>query len=201
MIIIGLTGSIGMGKSTTAEMLRDLGVPVHDADAAVKEARRRGGPAFNAIAKRFPNVITASGEVDREKLASEVFSNPAALADLEAIFHPLVKESEERFIEENRRKGTSIIALDMPLLFEVGAEKRVDFVAVVTAPAFIQRHRVLLRKGMTEERYKQILARQMPDAEKCKRADFIIPTGYGKFITKLALKLMLRTVKKQCDLR
>ncbi len=201
MIIIGLTGSIGMGKSTVAEILRRLSIPVHDADAAVKQATSQGGAGFQVIAKRFPNVINASGEIDRERLAREVFSNPSALANLEAILHPLVKESEDRFIAEHKRLGTKIVALDIPLLFETGAEKRVNFVAVVSAPAFIQRRRVLARKGMTEERFQQIISRQMPDSEKRKRADFVIPTGFGIIITKLALKLMLRSIKKQTEVR
>ncbi len=179
MVVLGLTGSIGMGKSTTAGMFRYLGVPVHDADAAVHRLTGPGGAAVAAVAAEFPDAVR-DGAVDRRVLGARVFEDPAALDRLEAILHPLVRAEEKRFLDRHRRRRAPLVVLDVPLLFETGGEARCDAVVVVTAPAFLQRQRALRRPGMTEERLARVLARQMPDAEKRRRADFVVPTGLGR---------------------
>lgn len=176
MIVLGLTGSIGMGKSTTARMFRDAGVPVHDSDETVH--RLYAGKAAELIEKRFPGVVH-EGVVDREKLAKAVLGQPDALQDLERIVHPLVRADADAFLERHRQEGARLALLDIPLLFETGGEDRVDRIVVVTAPAEVQRERVLARPGMTEEKFKAILSRQVPDAEKRRRAYYIIDTGQG----------------------
>jgi dephospho-CoA kinase len=176
MIILGLTGSIGMGKSTTAAMFAAEGVPVNDADAVVHELYR--GKAVPLVGAAFPDAIV-DGLVDRNRLSASVLGDPAALKRLEAIVHPLVREAETEFLARHRAAGTPLVVLDIPLLFEVGAEGRVDRVAVVSAPADVQRSRVLARPGMTVEKFEAILAKQVPDAEKRARADFVIDTGRG----------------------
>ncbi len=176
MIVLGLTGSIGMGKSTTARMFRDAGVPVHDSDETVH--RLYAGKAAGLIEKRFPGVVH-DGVVDREKLAKAVLGQPDALKDLERIVHPLVRADADAFLERHRQEGARLALLDIPLLFETGGEDRVDRILVVTAPAGVQRERVLARPGMTEEKFEAILSRQVPDAEKRRRADYIIDTGQG----------------------
>ena len=176
MIILGLTGSIGMGKSTTAAMFAAHGVPVNDADAVVHELYR--GKAVPLVAEAFPGVVI-DGVVDRNRLSTAVLGNPVALKRLEAIVHPLVREAEMAFLARHRSAGTPLVVLDIPLLFEVGAEGRVDRIAVVSAPADVQRARVLARSGMTAEKFEAILAKQVPDAEKRGRADFVIETGLG----------------------
>lgn len=176
MIVLGLTGSIGMGKSTTARMFRDAGVPVHDSDETVH--RLYAGKAAGLIEKRFPGVVH-DGVVDREKLAKAVLGQPDALKDLERIVHPLVRADADAFLERHRQEGARLALLDIPLLFETGGEDRVDRILVVTAPAGVQRERVLARAGMTEEKFEAILSRQVPDAEKRRRADYIIDTGQG----------------------
>ncbi|GLS30085.1 dephospho-CoA kinase [Mesorhizobium albiziae] len=176
MIILGLTGSIGMGKSTTAKMFAEAGIPVHDSDEAVH--RLYAGPAAELVEAEFPGTA-ANGAVDREKLSRAVVGSDAAMKALERIVHPLVRADANAFVEDNRRKGAPLIVLDIPLLFETGGRDRVDKVAVVTAPADIQRERVLARPGMTLEKFDAILAKQMPDAEKRRRADFIVDTGGG----------------------
>jgi len=176
MIILGLTGSIGMGKSTTAAMFAALGVPVNDADAVVHELYR--GTAVPLVAEAFPDAIV-DGAVDRNRLSAAVLGNPAALKRLESIVHPLVRQAETAFVAHHRSAGTPLVVLDIPLLFEVGAEERVDSIAVVSAPAEIQRARVLARPGMTAEKFESILAKQVPDAQKRARADFVIDTGQG----------------------
>lgn len=176
MIRLGLTGSIGMGKSTTAQMFRDRGVPVIDADAIVHDLYR--GEAVPFIEQAFPG-STKDGEVNRPRLAELLAENPAGFKALEAIVHPLVWKKEREAVEAQERAGASVIVLDIPLLFENGADKRVDKVAVVTADAAVQKERVLRRPGMTEEKFQMILSRQMPDSEKRRRADFIIDTGLG----------------------
>jgi dephospho-CoA kinase len=176
VIILGLTGSIGMGKSTTARMFAEAGVPVHDSDETVH--RLYSGKAAPLVERRFPGT-TVDGVVDRDRLAKAVFGNAAALKELEDIVHPLVRQDEERFLEEQRARGTPLVVVDIPLLFEVGAESRVDRIAVVSAPAAIQRRRVLSRPGMTEARFEAILAKQLPDAEKRRRADYVIDSGNG----------------------
>ncbi|MFC3723912.1 dephospho-CoA kinase [Neoaquamicrobium sediminum] len=176
MIVLGLTGSIGMGKSTTARMFRDAGVPVHDSDETVH--RLYAGKAARLIEKRFPGVVH-DGVVDREKLAKAVLGQPDALKDLERIVHPLVRADADAFLERHGQEGARLALLDIPLLFETGGEDRVDRIVVVTAPAEVQRERVLVRPGMTEEKFEAILSRQVPDAEKRRRADYIIDTGQG----------------------
>lgn len=186
MIILGLTGSIGMGKSTTARMFEEAGVPVHDSDKTVH--RLYAGKAAPLIERRFPG-STADGVVDREKLAKAVLDHAGALKELEAIVHPLVREDEKLFLEKERGRGTPLVVLDIPLLFEVGAEDRVDKVAVVSAPPEVQRQRVLSRPGMTEAKFEAILEKQVPDAEKRRRADYVIDSGNG-------LEPARRTVKR-----
>lgn len=176
MIVLGLTGSIGMGKSTTAAMFRELGVPVHDSDEAVH--RLYAGAAIPLVEEAFPGT-TRTGVVDRAELASRVLGNPEALARLENIVHPLVRADADAFVARHREAGTPLVVLDIPLLFETGGEDRVDKIVVVTAPPEVQRRRVLARPGMTEEKFTAILAKQVPDAEKRRRADFIIDTGEG----------------------
>lgn len=174
--LIGLTGSIGMGKSTTAGMFHDLGVPVWDADAAVHRLYAAGGPAAPKIAALCPEAVQ-DGAVDRARLKAWIASHPGALARLEAVVHPLVAADRAAFIAKAAQDGAKVVLLDIPLLFETGAERAVDAIVVVSAPTELQRQRVLERPGMTEAHLKTILDRQMPDAEKRKRADFIIDTS------------------------
>ena len=176
MIVLGLTGSIGMGKSTTAKMFVDEGVPVHDSDAAVH--RLYAGAAAPLIEARFPGTVV-DGTVDRERLARAVLGDRQALRDLEAIIHPLVRADADAFLARHRAAGAPLAVLDIPLLFETGGRDRVDQVVVVTAPAGVQRERVLARHGMTEEKFAAIHARQVPDAQKRAEADHIIDTGEG----------------------
>jgi dephospho-CoA kinase len=176
MIVLGLTGSIGMGKSATAQMFAEAGVPVHDADAAVHRLYR--SDAVPAIEARFPGTTSAAG-VDREALARQVLGNAAAIADLEAIVHPLVRADADAFLAKAKAEGRRVAVLDIPLLFETGGEGRVDAVVVVSAAKSVQRARVLARPGMTEEKFAAILAKQMPDEEKRRRAHFVVDTGRG----------------------
>lgn len=176
MRLVGLTGSIGMGKSTTAQMFREEGVAVHDSDAAVHEIYR--GPHSELIGQAFPGSI-AGGVVDRAKLAAMTLGRPQEIARLESIVHPLVQKMRRAFLEAERRRGAKIAVVDVPLLYETGAEKQVDKVVVVTAAPEIQRERVMARPGMTEEKFRAILARQLPDSEKRKRADFVVHTDRG----------------------
>lgn len=176
MLLIGLTGSIGMGKSTTAQIFRDLGVPVHDADAAVHEIY--GTTARAPVAQLYPDVVDEDG-VNRTKLAAIVLSDPEALKRLEAIVHPLVLEHRRNFIDANASKGAPIIVCDVPLLFETGTDRDMDLTMVVSAPAAVQNERVMARSGMTEARFSSIMAKQLPDAEKRRRAHVVIDTGRG----------------------
>ena len=191
MFILGLTGSLGMGKSTTARFFSEEGVPVHDADAVVH--RLYEGEAVAAIEAAFPGT-TAGGKVDRTRLAARVLGDGAALARLEAIVHPLVQDAERRLVAEARLRGEKIAVLDIPLLFESGADRRVDAVVVVSAPPNVQRARVLERPGMTVEKLEAILARQMPDAEKCARADFVVDTSQGFDAARAQVRAILATV-------
>lgn len=177
--IIGLTGSIGMGKTTVARMFMRHGVVACDSDAIVHALLGAGGKAVAAIAKLFPATLK-DGAIDRQALGKEVFGNKVKLAKLEAIVHPLVVEGQRAFIRRAKLQGKKIVLLDIPLLFETGAEKRCHSVVVVSAPAFIQRQRVLARPRMTEEKFKNILARQMPDTQKRRLGDVVIDTGLGK---------------------
>jgi dephospho-CoA kinase len=174
MIVLGLTGSIGMGKSTVAAMFAEEGVPVFDADEAVHTLQGLGGRIVGAIEAAFPGTTGPQG-VDREALRDRVFGNPAEFARLEAIVHPAVAEERAAFLERHRL--APLVVLDVPLLFETGGEAAVDKVAVVSAPAEVQRARTLARAGMTAHRLEAILARQLPDADKRLRADFVISTG------------------------
>ncbi len=174
MIIVGLTGSIGMGKSTIAAMFADAGVPVHDADETVH--RLYSGRAASLIEKAFPGT-TSDGIVDRAKLGAAVLGDKDALKRLEAIVHPLVREDEMAFLQSARESGAALVVLDIPLLFETGGEIRVDKTVVVSAPPNAQRRRVLSRPGMTSEKFEAILSKQVPDAEKRARADYIVDTG------------------------
>jgi dephospho-CoA kinase len=176
MFVLGLTGSLGMGKSTTAKFFTEEGVPVQDADAVVH--RLYEGEAVPLIEAAFPGT-TAGGKVDREKLAKHVLGNPAALKKLEAIVHPLVAQERERFLAEAERSGAKVAVLDIPLLFETGGEARCDAVVVVTAPAGVQRQRAFERPGMTDDKFLAIIGKQMSDAEKRARADFIVDSGQG----------------------
>ncbi|HVI90779.1 MAG TPA: dephospho-CoA kinase [Dongiaceae bacterium] len=178
MIVLGLTGSIGMGKSAAARMFRRHGIPVHDADAAVHRLLGKGGAAVPLIAAAFPGTVVA-GRVDRPALGAKVFGHPQELRRLEAILHPLVQAATRRFLRRQQARRQKLAVLDIPLLFETGAEKRCDAVVVVTAPRAVQRARVLARARMTPERLAEVERQQMPDAEKRRRADFIIETGHG----------------------
>jgi dephospho-CoA kinase len=191
MFILGLTGSLGMGKSTTARFFAEEGVPVHDADAVVH--RLYEGEAAAAIEAAFPGT-TAGGKVDRTRLAARVLGDGAALARLEAIVHPLVQDAERRLIAEARTRGEKVAVLDIPLLFESGADRRVDAVVVVSAPPEVQRARVLERPGMTVEKLEAILARQMPDAEKRARADFVVDTSQGFDAARAQVRAILAAV-------
>ena len=185
MIVLGLTGSIGMGKSTTARMFMEEGVPVHDSDAAVH--RLYAGAAAPAVEALFPGTVV-DGAVDRSRLAEAIMGRPQALKKLEALIHPMVRREADRFVEEERRKGTPLVVLDIPLLFETGGTDRVDRILVVTAPPEVQRQRVLSRPGMTEEKLAAILARQVPDEEKRRRADFLIDTSLGMEAARKAVR-------------
>ena len=178
MINVGLTGSIGMGKSTTAAMFRDAGVPVYDADAAVAELYLAGGAAVAPLEAAFPGV-TKNGAVDREALRQRVLGDDTAMARLNAIVHPLLGKDRSDFYEKAQAAGASMVVLDIPLLFETGGDRNMDVVVVASAPANLQRLRVLARPGMNPERFEDILGRQMPDLEKRARADFIVDTSQG----------------------
>ncbi len=175
MIVLGLTGSIGMGKSTAAKMFAEAGIPVHDSDEAVH--RLYAGAGAPLVEAAFPGTVR-DGVVDRTTLAGKVLGNSEALKRLESIIHPLVRADADAFLARHRAAGAPLAVLDIPLLFETGGRDRVDKVVVVSAPADVQRIRVLRRPGMTEEKFASILARQVPDAEKRARADFVIDTGH-----------------------
>lgn len=176
MIILGLTGSIGMGKSTTAKLFAEAGVPVYDADAAVH--RLYEGEAAAAIEEAFPGTIV-EGKVDRARLSSRVVHDPAAMKRLEGIVHPMLGASRQRFLDDAERSGARVAVVDVPLLYETGGEKRVDAVVVVTTTPEVQRERILARENMSSEKLDAILARQLPDSEKRARADFIVDTSHG----------------------
>jgi dephospho-CoA kinase len=190
VVVIGLTGSLGMGKSTTARFFAEAGVPVHDADLTVH--RLYAGEAAPIIEAQFPGVGTAQG-IDRDKLAKRVLDDPEALRCLEAIIHPLVRREEARFVDAAERAGAPVAVLDIPLLFETGSDHRVDAVVVVTAPVAVQRARALMRSGMTEEKFHALLAKQMPDAEKRRRADFVVDTSQGFDFARRQVRAILQT--------
>ena len=176
MIVLGLTGSIGMGKSTTAKLFAEAGAPVYDADATVHLVYE--GEAVATIEAAFPG-STANGRVDRTKLSAQVVHDPAAIARLEQIVHPMLRAYHQKFLDDAERSGAPVAVVDVPLLFETGGENRVDAVVVVTTTPEIQRQRILARDNMTGEKLDAILARQLPDAEKRRRADFVVDTSHG----------------------
>ena len=188
MIVLGLTGSIGMGKSTTAKMFTDAGVPVHDSDEAVH--RLYAGEAAPLIEAAFPGTVR-DGVVDRTELSRHVLGDATALKKLEAIIHPLVRANANAFLDRSRNAGAPIAVLDIPLLFETNGRGRVDKVVVVTASADAQRQRVLARPGMSEQKFEAILAKQVPDAEKRKRADYIVDTGDGLAAAREAVRAII----------
>lgn len=197
MVILGLTGSIGMGKSVAAGMFRRLGVPVHDADAAVHRLLGRRGEAVGAVAAAFPDVLR-DGTIDRAELGRRVFGDPAALERLEGVLHPAVRRDQAAFLRRQARRRCSLVVLDVPLLYETGADADCDAVAVVSAPPFVQAARVLARPGMTRQRLAAIRAQQMADAEKRRRADFLIPSGLGRRVT---LRAVMRIVARARTLK
>jgi dephospho-CoA kinase len=176
MIVLGLTGSIGMGKSTTAKLFAEAGVPVYDADATVHALYE--GEAAPSIEAAFPGT-TVDGKVDRTRLSARVVQDPAAIKQLEGIVHPMLGASRQKFLREAEQSGAPVAVVDVPLLYETGGEKRVDAVVVVTTTPEIQRQRILARDNMTREKLDAILARQLPDPEKRKRADFVVDTSHG----------------------
>ncbi|MBL0936856.1 MAG: dephospho-CoA kinase [Rhizobiaceae bacterium] len=192
MIVIGLTGSIGMGKSTTARFFREAGVPVHDSDEAVH--RLYAGKAAPLIEAAFPGTVT-NGVVDRALLGNRILGDAAALKTVERIVHPLVRADADAFLAEHRAAGQKLAVLDIPLLFETGGEGRVDRIVVVSAPADIQRERVLARPGMSVEKFEAILAKQVPDAEKRKRADFVVDSGGGLEAARAAVEAIVAELK------
>jgi len=193
MLILGLTGSIGMGKSTTAKLFVEAGVPVYDADAAVHKIYE--GEAAPAIEAAFPGTTTG-GKVDRIKLSAKVLHNPAAIKQLEQIVHPMLGASRQKFLDDAERSGAPVAVVDVPLLFETGGEKRVDAVVVVTTSPEAQRERILARDNMTGDKLDAILARQLPDAEKRRRADFIVDTSHGLDPVRARIRDILAEVVK-----
>ena len=191
MKIIGLTGSIAMGKSVAAKMFRRLGLPVRDSDATIHRLLAKGGAGVAPVAKLCPDAIV-DGAVDRRKLGAKVFADPAALAHLEAILHPLARQDMKAFLDRHRRQRTKRVVLDVPLLYETGIDAICDLVVVVSASPTIQRLRALSRPGMTDEKLAGILARQMPDSEKRRRADIVAITALGYLPTLRALKRAIR---------
>jgi dephospho-CoA kinase len=196
VIILGLTGSIGMGKSTAAGMLRRMRVPLFDADAAVHRLLAPGGGAVSRVEEAFPGMRAAVGGIDRRRLGERVFANPQALRQLEAILHPMVRAAERRFVARARARGTSLIVLDIPLLFETRGTGRCDYVLVVSAPSGVQHARVIRRPGMTPGRLADILRAQLPDREKRRRADFVVTSGLGRAVTLRQLRTIVRILRE-----
>ena len=205
MIVIGLTGSIGMGKSTAAAMLQQLGVPVYESDADVHELLGPEGGARMAVAAAFPYYEhpeiydKKTKNIKRQELGEIVFKDDEKRETLESILHPLVREAQKKFILKNKKMGQKIVALDVPLLFETGGDEFVDVTIVVSAPFHIQEKRVLARTGMNEQKFHAILARQMPDAEKCERADYVVHSGLGRAEMMKELKKIIQEVRGQND--
>ena len=192
MLVLGLTGSIGMGKTTTARFFADEGVPVLDADAVVHQLY--DGEAVAAIERAFPGT-SRDGRIDREELSRRVVGNPEALKQLEAIVHPLVRAAQASFLADAERSGAPVAVLDVPLLFETGGERRVDAVVVVSAPADVQRARTLDRAGMTAEKFEALLQKQMPDDEKRRRADFVVDTSQSFDSARAQVRAILASVR------
>ena len=193
MKIIGLTGSIGMGKTTTARMFSNQGCPVFDADAAVHKLYARGGRAVPLLRAVFPDVIK-DGAVNRKRLGDHMRADKLNLKVLESFIHPWVRDLRAKFLEEAKASGTKAVVFDIPLLFETGGEKSVDTVVVVTASKKVQRQRVMARQGMTEALFEMILSKQMPDGEKRKRADYIVSTDKGMEAARARVKEILGEV-------
>jgi len=196
MIIVGLTGSIGMGKSTVTKMFAEEGAPGFDSDAAVHALYARGGAAVAPVEAAFPGV-TRDGAIDRDALSKRVVGDEAAIKQLEQIVHPLVRQAQAEFLQANCDAGVPVVILDIPLLFEGAGAKFVDKIVVVSAPSALQRERVLARPGMTPEKFEAILARQTPDAEKRARADFIIDTGASFEATRAQVRAVLDALREQ----
>jgi dephospho-CoA kinase len=192
MLVLGLTGSIGMGKTTTARFFAEEGVPVLDADAVVHALY--DGEAVAAIEQAFPGT-SRGGRIDREELSRRVVADPAALKRLEAVVHPLVRAAQARFLADAERSGAPVAVLDVPLLFETGGDRRVDAVVVVSAPADVQRARTLERAGMTAEKFEALMRKQMPDAEKRRRADFIVDTSQSLDSARAQVRAILVSVR------
>lgn len=194
MIVLGLTGGVGMGKSTAAAMLRRMRIPVHDADATVHKLMAQGGAAVAAVAKEFPEALRG-GAIDRRVLGRRVFGDRLALKRLEAILHPLVRRDQTRFLRRHRAARTPLVVLDIPLLYESGGARRVDAVLTMTAPPYLQRRRVLSRPGMTEAQFAGILAAQVPDSLRRREADFVVPSSLGKGFTYRQLRRIVEKLR------
>ncbi|CAN5118940.1 dephospho-CoA kinase [soil metagenome] len=193
MLLLGLTGSIGMGKSTTAKLFEEAGVPVYDADATVHKVYE--GEAVPAVEAAFPG-STVNGKVDRQKLSAMVVNNPDAMKRLETVVHPMLRSHQLKFLDDAEKSGAPVAVLDVPLLYETGGEKRVDAVVVVTTAPEVQRERILARANMTHDKLEAILARQIPDEEKRRRADFVVDTSHGLEPVRLRIGEILREVVK-----
>lgn len=199
MVIIGLTGSIGMGKSTVAQMMEARGIPVHDADAAVHKLLGPGGGAVGVVGQVFPDALVVDGmgmaHIDRQTLGRIVFNDAAAKKKLEELLHPIVRQQTDRFVADHRRQGTPLVTLDIPLLFETKGEKRVDVTVCVSAGEAEQEKRVLARPGMTREKFQRIVAGQMPDAQKRKLADYVLDTAQSLADTERDLDKILGDIR------
>jgi dephospho-CoA kinase len=195
VIILGLTGSIGMGKSTTARLIAEEGAPVYDSDAIVHALYAKGGGAVEAVGREFPAALK-DGAIDRSALSQAVLADDAAMKRLEAIVHPLVRAEQAKFLRQHHAAGAPLVVLDIPLLFETAADKLVDAVIVVTAPADVQRQRALARPNMDERKFAHILSKQMPDAEKRERADFLVNTGFGIEDARAQIRAVLEVVRE-----
>lgn len=198
MLKVALTGSIAMGKSTTAKMFTDLGCAVFDADAAVHALYAREGAAVPIVAGLFPDAVSG-GEIDREKLSAVVLKDPAALRQLEKAVHPLVRDRQIKFVSAAEKAGHRFVVLDIPLLFETGGDQNVDLIVVVSAPADVQRTRALERPGMTEQKLADILKRQLPDADKRARADFVVDTSRGLEVAFDQVARIVEELRKRTD--
>jgi len=196
VIVVGLTGSIGMGKSAAARTLRRLGVPLFDADAEVHRLLGPGGDAVGPVEAVFPGVRNEAGGIDRPRLGRFVFGDPPALRRLEGILHPMVRRAERRFVAQACARRERLAVLDIPLLFETGGDERCDYVLVVSAPLRLQRERVMRRPGMSENRFADILGAQVPDREKRRRADFVVATALGRGVAFRRLKAIVRTLRQ-----
>jgi dephospho-CoA kinase len=196
MIVLGLTGSIGMGKSTVAKQFAACGVPYHDSDAEAHRLMQPDGKAFPAIQAIFPDVIV-NGKIDRQKLGAKIFEDPEKKKALEGILHPLIRSASDDFLKACQRQGRDMALLDIPLLFETGSQSRFDYIICATAPYTVQKKRVLARPGMSEEKFKSILQTQIPDAKKRCWSDFIINTAPGKAHSMRAVKKIIARVRKK----